>query len=256
MPTFDSNGVAINYVDEGSGRPVVLVHGFAANLELNWRAPGVIDALLAAGRRVIALDCRGHGKSGKPRDPAAYAGTAMADDVVALADHLRLERPDLAGYSMGGQIAATLLVKHPDRWNSVILSGVGDWVLGESGGDEWHSLVAGLEAKDARAITDPAMKAFRMFIEASGNDVAALAAQQRAGRTIILRDDLARVKLPVMVLLGENDTLIGTGDNLVAAIPGAKLVTAPGDHMTVVGQPEFRQAIVEFLAAHSPIPAR
>ena len=64
MPTLDSGGVAINYVDEGSGPTIVLVHGFAASIRTNWRAPKIIDALIRDGRRVVALDCRGHGESG------------------------------------------------------------------------------------------------------------------------------------------------------------------------------------------------
>ena len=255
MPTFDSNGVAINYNDEGSGPPVVLVHGFAASFELNWRAPGVVAALLAEHRRVIGIDCRGHGKSGKPHDPAAYADTAMADDVVALMDHLGIERADLAGYSMGGQISAVLLLSHPQRWNSAILAGVGDWIFGEGGSEQWKAMVSGLEEKDDNAITDPAMKGFRAFALATGNDLAALAAQQRAGRVIVNRNDLASVHLPVMVLIGENDTLVGTGANLAAAIPGANLVTVPGDHMSAVAQPAFRDAMLAFLVEHSPVAA-
>jgi pimeloyl-ACP methyl ester carboxylesterase len=80
MSSFDSSGVEINYVVEGGGAPVVLVHGFASSLQGNWKDTGVIPALVAAGRQAVALDCRGHGRSGKPHDPTAYAGTAMAGD--------------------------------------------------------------------------------------------------------------------------------------------------------------------------------
>ena len=66
MADFDSSGVRINYIDEGSGPAVVLVHGFASNLQGNWRAPGVVDALVRSGRRVIALDCRASGLSAAP----------------------------------------------------------------------------------------------------------------------------------------------------------------------------------------------
>jgi pimeloyl-ACP methyl ester carboxylesterase len=248
VPTFESNGVQINYVDDGSGPPVVLVHGFAASLAANWRAPGVMDALLAAERRVVALDCRGHGQSGKPHDPGAYGGTAMADDVVALIDHLGIERTDLAGYSMGGQIAATLLVTHPQRWSRVVLAGVGDWIFGERRDGQWQALISGLDAPNADVVTDPRAKAFRIFAEATGNDLKALVAVQSASRRQIDRAELARVRTPVLVLLGVDDTLVGTGQHLAAAIPGAKLVTVPGDHLSAVAKPEFRQAIAGFLS--------
>ena len=84
MASFDSNGVRISYIAEGAGPPVALVHGLASSIEKNWHRPGVIDALLGAGRRVVALDCRGHGESEKPHEASAYSGTKMGDEVVAL----------------------------------------------------------------------------------------------------------------------------------------------------------------------------
>jgi len=118
MPSVDVNGCPINYIVEGTGDPILLIHGFASSLQGNWRAPGVIAAIVAAGRKVIAIDCRGHGRSGKPHDPQAYAGAAMADDAIAVLDHLGIEKADLAGYSMGGFLSASLLVNHPQRWRS------------------------------------------------------------------------------------------------------------------------------------------
>jgi pimeloyl-ACP methyl ester carboxylesterase len=116
MASFDSSGVEISYVVEGRGPPIVLVHGFASNLQGNWRATGVIEGLMNAGRQAVALDCRGHGRSAKPHDPQAYKGTAMADDVIALMDHLGLAQADLMGYSMGALIASSLLVRKPERF--------------------------------------------------------------------------------------------------------------------------------------------
>jgi pimeloyl-ACP methyl ester carboxylesterase len=101
MPIFDSAGVPIYFEDRGAGDPVVLVHGFASNADNNWGVTGWLD-LLARSYRVVALDCRGHGKSGKPHDVADYAGTIMEDDVVRLMDHLSIRRALLMGYSMGG----------------------------------------------------------------------------------------------------------------------------------------------------------
>jgi pimeloyl-ACP methyl ester carboxylesterase len=252
VPTFDSSGVAINYIDEGAGPPVVLVHGFAANLETNWRAPGVVDALLAAGRRVVALDCRGHGKSGKPHDPDAYARNAMALDVIALMDHLGIDRADLAGYSMGSFISARLLVSHPERWKSAILAGGGDRIM--SGGPRLNAdaMAKAFETSDPSSVTDDIARGFRQFAERSGNDLAALAAMQRAPeRHAFDGSRLRDVRIPVLVLIGENDTLVGKGEQLAAAIPGAKLVHTPGDHITAVAKPEFREAMVDFLGEHS-----
>jgi len=246
MPEVNRDGVTIRYIDEGSGPPVVLVHGFAASYHYNWRVPGVIDALTGAGHRVVALDCRGHGTSDKPHDPAAYNGTAMADDVLAVMDASGLDRADLVGYSMGGFIASSLLVSHPERFRRVILSGVGDALLAGDLPRERSSAIAA--AMEGRQTEDETARNFRRFAEATGNDLEALAAMQHAERR---RSDpalLRKVALPVMVLIGEGDTLVGSGAALAAAIPGAKHVVVPGDHLSAVGKPAFRQAIVDFLA--------
>ena len=133
MATFDSGGAAIHYEVFGQGKPIVLVHGFASSLQGNWVSTGWIEALTPI-RRVVALDCRGHGESDKPHDPEAYAGDAMAEDVTLLMDHLGIEKADLFGYSMGGRISMQLLASHPERFTSVVLGGVGRLPGGDGGG--------------------------------------------------------------------------------------------------------------------------
>ncbi|TAK54878.1 MAG: alpha/beta hydrolase [Dehalococcoidia bacterium] len=248
MPTVDSGGVTISYVAEGSGPAVVLVHGFASSVQGNWRGPGIIDALVAAGRRVVAIDCRGHGASGKPHDPESYSGTAMVDDVLAVMDAEGVERADLIGYSMGGAIAASLLVGHPGRFGRVILAGVGDTLAtGGRGRRASEAIASALESETRAGINDARARAFRSFAEQQGNDMAALAAIQRSTREFD-RGKLGEVRNPVMVLIGEGDALVGPADQLAAAIPGAQLVKVPGDHLTAVVKPEFRAAIVAFLS--------
>ena len=103
-----SDGVGIVWHEWGAelaGPPVVLHHGFGASAKLNWLGAGVIAALTAAGRRVIALDARGHGESDKPHDPAFYGEDRMARDVSELIDHLGFPEFDLVGYSMGAIVS-------------------------------------------------------------------------------------------------------------------------------------------------------
>ena len=120
---FDSSGVDLYYTVSGSGEPVVLLHGFAVQSDLNWRLPGVTRAL-ARDFQVIALDLRGHGRSGKPYEPEQY-GLEMAKDVVRLLDHLGIERAHVVGYSLGGFIALKLAMLHPERIISLSALGAG-----------------------------------------------------------------------------------------------------------------------------------
>lgn len=251
MPVFESGDVTINYVSEGDGPPIVLVHGFASDLHGNWRSPGIFGRLVADGRRVVALDCRGHGRSGKPRDPAAYGGSKIADDVLALMDHLGIARADLMGYSMGGFIAASLLVDHPERFRSVILGGVGDAVLlGGRRAQETNLIADALEADDPKTITDATARGFRAFADSSGADRLALAALQRSDRHRFDPAKLAEVAIPVLVLVGEKDVLVGRGEKLAAAIPGARHVIVPGDHLGAPSAPEYVDAVRAFLGSH------
>lgn len=254
MATFDSIGTNINYRDEGAGPAIVLVHGFAASLQNNWVAPGIFDMLLQAGRRVVALDCRGHGDSGKPHDPEAYADNAMVKDVIALMDHLRIEKADLMGYSMGGIIAATLMTTYPDRFRSVILSGIGDALA--TGGlprERAASIARAMESDDGAAKEDQTARNFRIFAERTGNDLQALAAMQKTPRRHAYDPAaFATVKVPVRIIVGEGDTLVGRADKLAAAIPTATAVYIPGDHLTAVSK-RLAAAALDFLAETSPV---
>ena len=245
MPSFDSDGVRIHYTDDGAGPPVVLVHGLTSSAERNWRRPGVIDALVAAGRRVIAIDCRGHGESDRPHDPAAYAGTRMGDDVVALVDHLGIEMADLVGYSMGGMIATSLLARRPERFRRVIIAGVGDWVL-RAGDGALRGVQAPRRGGRARAAVGGWL--MRGIARRMGNDPEALEAIARAPRQPLDASKLARVSNPVLLLVGRSDRGAGTPTRLAAAIPGARIEKVPGSHITAVIDPAFRRAIVEFLS--------
>src|ERR1700757_5372763 len=121
MPQFPHAGMEIAFLEEGEGEPILLVHGFASNKEVNWVAPGWITTLTRAGRRAIALDNRGHGASGKLYDPAAYHSAVMAEDVRALLDHLGINRADAMGYSMGARITAFLALAHPGRVRAAVM---------------------------------------------------------------------------------------------------------------------------------------
>src|SRR5436305_12988061 len=159
MPTFHHDAVEIAFLDQGSGEPIVLVHGFASNKEINWIHPGWVATLTKAGRRVIALDNRGHGASGKRYDPAAYHSARMADDVRALLDHLGLGRADVLGYSMGARITAFFAQAHPARLRRAVLGGLGIRLVDGVGLPE--SIADALEAPALSDVHDKTGRTFR-----------------------------------------------------------------------------------------------
>ncbi|MCJ9736318.1 alpha/beta fold hydrolase, partial [Bradyrhizobium sp. PRIMUS42] len=125
MPSFHNGAVEIAYLDEGEGDPIILVHGFASSKNVNWVYPTWVSELRKNGRRIIALDNRGHGESAKLYEPAQYSIPVMAGDVLALMDHLAIPQADIMGYSMGGRMAAWLSLNEPQRLRSAILGGIG-----------------------------------------------------------------------------------------------------------------------------------
>jgi pimeloyl-ACP methyl ester carboxylesterase len=246
MPSFISDGVKIDYVDEGEGEPILLIHGFASNATVNWGNPGWIEALTKAKRRVVALDNRGHGKSEKLYEPGRYGAPAMAEDAVRLLDHLGIGRADVMGYSMGARIVAFLVLAHPERVRSVIFAGLGiNMVRGMVG---TLPLAKALEAATIAEVTNDTARSFRAFAEQTGSDLAALAACMRGPREKIAAEQLLSIRVPVLVAVGTEDVIGGSGQELAALIPGAELLDIEGrDHMKAVGDAGFKQGVLDFL---------
>ena len=246
--TFKSDEVEIAYLDTGAGEPIVLVHGFASNKEVNWVAPGWVATLTRAGRRVIALDNRGHGASVKLYDAAAYHSLRMAEDVRALLDHLDLPRADVMGYSMGARNCAFLALAHPRRVRSLIFGGLGINLV--EGAALPPSIADALEAPSLAAVRDPFGRTFRAFAEQTRSDLKALAACIRGSRQTLSRTDVAKISVPLLVAVGTKDFVAGSAHDLAALIPGAQALDIPGrDHMLAVGDKVFKQGVLEFLAA-------
>lgn len=244
--SFDSAGVRIAYDDLGTGPPILLLHGFASDRETNWRRPGWYEALTDAGRRVIALDVRGHGDSEKPHDPSAYGHAVMAEDVVRLLDHRSIEAADVMGYSMGGAVTIQLLAEHEARVNVALVGGVGSDVTdGLAGTDR---IADALEAADIAEVETDLGRRFRRFAERSDNDLLALAAVMRARDAPIDAERLAQVSAPILTVAGADDDLVDDPQALADRFPNATAVTVEGtDHLTTVGHLAYREAVLAFL---------
>ena len=180
MPSFHHGDVEIAYLDEGEGDPIVLVHGFASSKNVNWVYPTWVSELRKNGRRVIALDNRGHGDSAKLYDPAQYEIATMAGDTVALMDHLKLQRADVMGYSLGSRMTAILAHEQPQRLRSAILGGIGIGLI--EGGGPGESVAVALEVPSLEDVTDPVGRTFRAFADQTRSDRRALAACLRGSR--------------------------------------------------------------------------
>lgn len=261
---FDSGGVRIRYVERGAGAPVVLVHGFTANIERGWIETGMVDNL-ARDHRVIALDLRGHGKSGKPHEPAAY--DALGLDVVRLMDHLKIDRAHAVGYSLGGIILAKLLTAHPQRFISAVLGGAAYRRSQSAAADQAADAAAReIEAGIYRALavstwpTDeppPAEEQIRARSReiAAMSDLRAHAALMRSRRPLVVTDtEIAEVRVPTLAVVGEADPALPRVKGMQKRWPGLEVEVVPGaTHPTVHARglprnPQFAAAIRRHIA--------
>ena len=170
----------------------------------------------------------------------------MADDVRALLDHLKIERADIMGYSMGARITAFLAVKHPERVRSAILGGLGIRLVEGVGLPE--SIAEALEAPSLDDVQDPTGRVFRAFAEQTKSDLRALAACIRGSRQTSTRADVAAIRAPVLVAVGTKDPVAGSAQALAALIPGARALDIPDrDHMLAVGDKVFKAGVIDFL---------
>ena len=258
---FDSNGVKIHYTVQGSGEPVLLIHGFTANIPIQWDNPGV-TAALAAHYKVIALDNRGHGKSGKPHDAKQY-GKEMVEDSMRLLDHLKIKKAHIVGYSMGAMLAGDILAMHPDRCLTVVLGGAG--VIRKSTNIDFFDTLATSLEKDksigpliefltppGQAKPTPDQIKGINFLLSTLNDVQALAASVRSWKDLSVSDEALKAnKLPVLGLVGDRDPLKSSLDDLKGVLTGLEIEIVPeGDHMNTFAKPQFAEAIKQFLARH------
>jgi pimeloyl-ACP methyl ester carboxylesterase len=261
---FDSNGVRLRYVKEGQGPPVVLIHGYTGNVERHWINPGVF-ADLAKDYTVIAIDCRGHGKSGKPTDPKAY-GAEMGQDIVRLLDHLNVPRAHIVGFSMGAIIAGHLMTTHPDRFLRATFVGYHPvWKWTDADDKEAEASALDLESETPFRLLilgvwppdkPPSEDEIRKFSQqmAAANDVKALAAYNRGRRALVVTEkQLAALRIPTLGVIGTADPGLGGLHDLKTVMTSLELIVVEGaEHggeRGILRRSEFLAALRKFLAA-------
>ena len=248
MPNLYNGDVQIAYLDEGEGEPIILIHGFASTKNVNWVYPTWVSELRKNGRRVIALDNRGHGESAKLYDPACYSIPTMAGDVLALMDHLGIPQADVMGYSMGGRMTAWLALSEPQRLRCAILGGIGIGGLIEGTGPG-EKVAEALEAPSLDDVTDPVGRTFRAFADQTRSDRRALAACLRGSRDLMTREQAARIDIPVLIAVGTSDEIAGSARELGEIIRGSEVLDIPNrDHMRAVGDKVYKQGVIDFLS--------
>ncbi|WP_026116680.1 alpha/beta fold hydrolase [Nocardiopsis valliformis] len=216
--------------------PVLLLHGFGTDFDMNWRAAGWPRALEAAGRRVIGPDLRGHGASDKPTDSGLYLPEHFVADILAMLDELGVTSVDVVGYSMGSRLAWELALTAPDRVRRLVLGGFGP-----------ANALAGLDTAEPGAGDSPFDHVYRTVAALPGNDAAALAACVRGQASRPFQEEPRPQGIPMLLVSGVKDT-VAEGAAELAERCGASFVEIPGrDHANAVSSRVFKQAVAAFL---------
>ena len=241
------DGMQLAYRELGEGRPLIMIHGYLGNA-MTMVEGGLAGRLAAQGYRVILPDLRGHGDSAKPHDPAAYPADALADDGLALIEHLGLTDYDLGGYSLGGRTVIRLLARGaaPGR---AIVGGQGLEAVTHTvgrGGQFRHVLshFGTFEPGSPEQATED-------WVTARGGDPVALVRVLDTFADTPLAA-LAQITVPTLVLPGAEDGHNDTAEALANALGNGRYVMLPGNHGTAIGTPQFEDAITGFLETGQP----
>jgi pimeloyl-ACP methyl ester carboxylesterase len=239
------DGAELVWHEVGEGRPIVLLHGLFSDADTNWIRFGTAGEIAKRGYRVIMPDLRAHGHSAKPHDPAAYPSDILADDGLALIDHLGLADYDLGGYSLGGRTAVRMVARGaaPKR---LIVSGMGlQGLLSTGGRSAYFARI--LDNLGSFERGSPEWMAEAFFKTTRGDP--------RALRPLLdsfvdtSEEEIRAIRQPTLVLSGAEDRDNGSSEDLAGMLGNGRYVEIPGNHMSAVTKPEFARAIADFLGS-------
>lgn len=248
--TFNNVGLQLSYLDNlqpSDDIPVVMLHGFTASAQANWVDSGWIAALTERGRRVIALDARGHGHSDKPYDSDYYPSNVMMEDSIALLSQLGFPQADFVGYSMGARMSAFAAIKYPHRVRKLFLGGMGIHLMTGVGSPE--PVAEALLAPDLTAVKNRNARRFRRLAERGGNDLTALAHCILSSRQKITAEDLSGIIPDTLIVVGQGDDIGGSPEQLAPYINGSRALEIVGcNHFDALLYPPFINVGVDFVA--------
>lgn len=240
-----SDGVDLAWTEMGGGRPVVLIHGYFSTAEVNWIKYGHAAKLAELGFRVIMPDLRGHGRSAKPHDRAAYPPDILTRDGMALIAHLGLTDYDLGGYSLGGRTTLRMLVGGAAPRRAVLCGmGLAGLVDTQRRGTYFRRVLTHLgsfERGTSEWLTEAFLKTTRGDPQALLNILETFVDTSEA--------EIAAIQVPTLVVTGEDDDDNGSGQAVADLLPHGRFQSVPGNHMSAVTRPELGQAIADFLGA-------
>jgi pimeloyl-ACP methyl ester carboxylesterase len=269
------DGLELAYREMGTGRPLILIHGYFSTAMVNWVRYGHAAKIAARGYRVVMPDLRGHGDSAKPHDPSFYPRDVLADDGLALVEHLELTDYDLGGYSLGARTTVRMLARgatgaqqatEAQRRESheaptarrgtrrgtrgatpkrAIVAGMGlEGILHTGGrGGHFRNILTNL-GKHKPGSAEWLAEAFMKTV--GGDPIALLNVLNTFQDTP--REALERIGIPTLVLTGAEDDDNGSAEALAAALPKGQYVVVPGNHMSAVTKPDLGAAMADFLA--------
>jgi pimeloyl-ACP methyl ester carboxylesterase len=252
MPNVTSDGVSL-YVDvHGSGSPVLMLHGAAVTFAGNFGYCGWIEPMAERGLQAVGLDLRGHGRTDAPPHARASGIDACARDVVAVLDHLDVERAGIVGYSIGSAIALHSLHSYPGRFTAAALVATGDGIIGVPPLTFPALLPRLIETSRRPEFPDdlpPEQAAYWTFGEQIAGNREAVAIAMSGDFSPCTPAEAASIEVPVLVVSGALDPVLGTGARLAEALPkGRYREVAGADHFSLATDESVQREVADFLA--------
>lgn len=239
------DGLRLTYRELGSGRPLILLHGFSGSGR-QWADHGAAT-LVQRGFRVILPDFRGHTAAALPRDPAAYPPDVLADDTLALIDHLGFEAGGyhLGGYSLGARIVIRALARGARPARAVVAGqGFADVTRAAGTGSNHRALTALARGEELEPGSAEAQAAY-WFGRGDVDPQALLYVLESLVATPA--DALRRIPTPTLVAVGDQDHSHATGEALADALPAGRFMPLAGNHWTAMAGPGLVEAMCAYL---------